>query len=212
MRKWMMAGRSAKTTADQWVLAAKAALIAEGIGGVRVDRLASDLGVTRGGFYHNFRTRDDLLKGLLELWEGQCQLVPSETPAAIAGGPSAWIEDFVERVIEERAYDHGFDMAVREWARSDKRAAWAIERADRQRVEAMREFFAQLGFSETEAELRARVLYYHQIGYYAIDVRETKAVRRRNTPLYLRILCGEDWVARAAAATGSTSPRLAKLA
>lgn len=196
-----MAGRSAKTSAAQWVEAAKTALIDEGIAGVRVDRLATSLEVTRGGFYHNFRTRDDLLKALLDLWERQCRLTPDQAPAPGPSGAKDWLDDFVERLIDEHGYDHQFDMAVRDWARSDPRAAWAMGRADRQRVEAMRMFFAQLGYDPSEAELRARVLYYHQIGYYALGVRESRAARRRNVPLYLRILIGEDWAERARIAT-----------
>jgi len=202
-----MAGRSAKTSAQQWIEAAKAALIADGVAGVRVDRLATALGVTRGGFYHNFRTRDDLLKALLDLWEAQCRMTPEQPPAPGPDGAKAWLDDFVDRLIEERGYDHAFDMAVRDWARSDPRAAWAIERADRARVKAMRQFFLQLGYEESEAELRGRVLYYHQIGYYALTVRESRAARRRNAPVYLRILFGEDWQERAGRSTdGQAGP------
>ena len=43
-----------KTPAETWVDCARTALIADGLEGVKVDRLAKSLGVTRGGFYHHF--------------------------------------------------------------------------------------------------------------------------------------------------------------
>jgi AcrR family transcriptional regulator len=53
---------------------ARAALIEEGIGGVKIDRLAARLGVTRDGFYHNFEDREALLSALLDLWKESCRL------------------------------------------------------------------------------------------------------------------------------------------
>jgi hypothetical protein len=88
---------------------------------------------------------------------------------------------------------------VREWSRSDKRAAWAIERADRERITVLERFFETLGYLPHEALIRARVFYFHQIGYYAIDVHETIAERRRNVSTYMDILCGAQQLAAARA-------------
>jgi hypothetical protein len=86
---------------------------------------------------------------------------------------------------------------VREWARSDQRAAWAVERMDRERMAVLKRFFDALGYEEEEAQIRARVFYYHQIGYYAIGVRQSTADRRRKAKLYIEILCGAERLAAA---------------
>ena len=187
-----MVGRSVKTSQEQWIEAAKQALVEDGIGGVKVDRLAKRLKVTRGGFYHNFGDREDLLARLLEEWEKRCQFIPAALDMGSAHDAVTWLEDFSDRLIVEDTYDHLFDLAVREWARSDQRAAWAINRADRQRIESLASVFGTLGCDEKEAQVRARVFYYHQIGYYAINAHETVAARRRSAPLYLDILCGRE--------------------
>ena len=75
-----MAGRAVKVSERQWVEIARQALIEEGIGGVRVDRLAKRLDVTRGGFYHNFEDREQLLDALLHLWEDECRFLPTDDP------------------------------------------------------------------------------------------------------------------------------------
>jgi AcrR family transcriptional regulator len=195
-----MAGRSPVVTAQTWIETARRSLIDEGIGGVKVDRLARKLGVTRGGFYHNFHDREDMLARLLDLWDTSCQFLPADPPGSTLAEAAAWLERAIERLINEDGYDYRFDLAVREWARSDQRAAWAVSRADRQRLTKLEAFFKTLGYDKEEAPIRARVFYFHQIGYYAIGVKQSVAERRKNAEIYIDILCGHDVMERARAA------------
>jgi AcrR family transcriptional regulator len=192
-----MAGRNVKVTADDWVSTARVALVEEGITGVKVDRLAKRLKVTRGGFFHNFKDRDELLATLLHHWEDDCKFLPASNPGGTAADAIDWVEELTRRLIDEDGYDHAFDMAVREWARSDARTAWAVQRADRQRLHILEKFFDALGYACDEAKIRARVFYYHQIGYYAIGVQQNLPERRRQAEIYLDILCGHEVMQRA---------------
>ena len=194
-----MSGRTARITAETWIDTARRTLIEEGIAGVKVDRLASRLGVTRGGFYHAFKDREDLLERLLAAWERDCRFLAPEGPGTTPVEAVGWIEHIIHRLIEEDGYDPQFDMAVREWARSDQRAAWAVERADRERVSTFERYFRALGYDPDEAQIRARVFYYHQIGYYTIGVRQSIAERRRNARMYVDIICGPERMAKARA-------------
>jgi AcrR family transcriptional regulator len=187
-----MPGRTPKITSEQWVNAARKALVTEGVAGLKVDRLARTLGVTRGGFFHNFKDRDALLSALLHDWEDSCHFLPDYGPGESPAEAVEWIEATVVRLIEENGYDHDFDMAVREWARADRRVAWAVQRADKSRMKELECFFRMLGYSASEAPIRARVFYYHQIGYYAIGVKQSVAERRKSASVYLDILCGPD--------------------
>lgn len=202
-----MGGRTPKVTAQKWVETAYLALVEEGISGVKVDRLAQRLGVTRGGFYHNFKDREELLDALLHHWEQACQFLPAEPLGTTLAEAAWWFEHAIQRLIDEDGYDRDFDMAVREWARSDNRAAWAVERSDRERLSKLETFFRLLGYDKDEAPIRARVFYYHQIGYYAIGVRQTVAERKRNAHLYTDILCGHDVMERARAANHREKPK-----
>lgn len=188
----IMAGRNPKNTVEDWIEIAQRTLIEEGVVGLKIDRLANRLGVTRGGFYHNFRDRDQLLDFVIQRWEKTCRFLPDKAPPSKPSAAVEWLDQAVDRLIEGNGYDYQFDMAVREWARSDKRAEWAIERADRDRIEALTKLFVAIGNDRQHASIRARVFYYHQIGYYAIGVKQSIADRRRNASLYLDILCGEE--------------------
>jgi len=192
-----MVGRTPKITAATWIDTARRSLIDEGIAGVKIDRLASRLGVTRGGFYHNFKDRDEFLDRLLDHWKQTCRFLPDQPPGTKPADGLAWLEEVVRRLIESDGYDYHFDLSVREWARADKRAAWAVERADKERLTTLQRCFEALGYDQAKAAIRARVFYYHQIGYYAIGVRQSIAERRQNAVHYIEILCGEEALANA---------------
>lgn len=192
-----MAGRKQKISPQIWLETARNVLIEEGVTGLRIDRLARRLGVSRGGFYHNFPSFDEFADALLSLWGSECQFLPAARPANSIAAAGAWIEQAIDRFIGEDGYNPAFDMAVREWGRSEQRVAWAIERADRDRIVRLEDAFAKLGYAGGEESIRARVFYYHQVGFYTIGVRQSVADRRRNAHIYADILAGPELMARA---------------
>lgn len=192
-----MVGRIPKNTVQDWIAAAQRTLIDEGIAALKVDRLANRLGVTRGGFYHNFKDRDEFFDQIIRHWEETCRFLPDDAPPAKPREAVEWLDRLINRLIESDGYDHRFDLAVREWARSDKRAEWAVERADRERLDTLQKFFEVIGYDPEHAAIRARVFYYHQIGYYAIGIQQGISERRRKAQLYIDILCGEEALAAA---------------
>jgi AcrR family transcriptional regulator len=194
-----MANLVPKIPAETWLATARSVLAEEGIAAVKVDSLAQRLGVTRGGFYHHFRDRADLLERLLEHWEEVALFLPPGRAPRDPAEALAVIDAQVRHLIEERDYDPRFDMAVRAWGQADATVAAAVERMDRRRIAALTRIFVALGCERLEAAIRARVLYFHQIGYYAIGVRATAAARLRAADRYVRILCGEDHLERARA-------------
>lgn len=212
-----MANLVPKIPAETWLATARSVLAEEGIAAVKVDSLAQRLGVTRGGFYHHFRDRADLLEQLLAHWEEVALFLPPGRAPRDPAEALAVIDAQVRHLIEERDYDPRFDMAVRAWAQADAAVAAAVERMDRRRIAAMTRIFVALDCDRHEAAIRARVLYFHQIGYYAIGVKATAAARMREAGRYVRILCGEEnleraraWAARHAG-PGQPSVRRAKV-
>ena len=53
---------------NDWLEKALQVLEAEGIVGVRVERLARELGVAKRGFYWHFQDREDLYREMLDFW------------------------------------------------------------------------------------------------------------------------------------------------
>jgi AcrR family transcriptional regulator len=177
---------------EDWLHAAKAALLKGGIDHVKVDRLAREIKMTRGSFYWHFTDRDDLLRALLDHWEATNTgplLLAIE--AAEKRGRDGFNE--VTKVwIEEKEFSPAFDSAVRDWARKDAAVARAVRRIDEKRIEALTRLMNSFGFAPEEAMVRARVIYFHQVGYYALAIRESEAERHKLLPLYSKILVELD--------------------
>jgi AcrR family transcriptional regulator len=172
-----------------WVAAARAMLIEDGIGLLKIDRLAKSLGVTRGGFYWRFRNHQDLLDHLLDHWiqENSAQFI-----AAIdgPGKPNERFRRWIQVVLDEESYSPDFDTAVRSWSRVSRKVADGVHTVDDQRIAALTRLFEDAGNAPDEAFVRARITYFHQVGYYAMGMKESRRRRKELSELYYRILTG----------------------
>lgn len=181
-----------KRVRDEWLEAAREILIREGVEAVTVQRLSRALDVTRGGFYGYFGSRDNLLAALLDDWRE----TNTRTLRAIASPErtdgAAQFQEMVRMWVEDEGYRPEYDAAVRDWARRAPEVARVVRAVDEERIRLITRIFRNLGAAPAEARIRARITYYHQIGYYALDVRETRRTRRRLSPMYSRVLTGRD--------------------
>jgi len=158
---------------------------------VKVDRLARSLNVTRGGFYWHFKNREDLLNALLTSWE-QTNTEPLVRAAAEGATPEERFFAIGRVWIEEKGFSPAYDAAVRDWARTSAPVAALVRRVDERRIALLKDILSDFGLKQEEALIRARITYYHQVGYYAMGVHESKAERLRNAPLYFKVLTGSD--------------------
>ena len=181
-----------KATHANWIDLARETLLRDGVESVRILPLAQKLGVSRSSFYWYFRDRQDLLDQLLAFWRDK------NTAGIIARArrPAASIVRAILNVFEcwadENIFDPKLDFAIREWARRAPEVRLAVTQADEARVAAIRDLYSRFGFPDEDAFIRARVLYYMQIGYYVLDVREPMEVRLSHAAAYLRSFTGED--------------------
>jgi AcrR family transcriptional regulator len=173
----------------EWIAAARSMLISQGIEAVKIDRIAKGLGVTRGGFYWHFRGREALLDSLLEEWERTSTISFAALESA-APDLEARILRLFTFWLESKEFDTKFDTAIRDWARKSCRVRRAVHKADDRRVVFIREMFESAGYPAGEAAVRARVLYYTQIGYYALDVDESVESRIPLTAGYFEVFTG----------------------
>ena len=151
---------------DAWVKGALAALADYGHAGLRVEVLAKRLSVTKGSFYWHFRDRRDLLDAVLDRWkEGRIDDIRHQT-AATNGGERAALRHTIE-VYSASRNRRGLpiELAIREWARHDTRAAAVVEEVDAERLLCAERLFRQLGLSPAEAKARSVLLYAYVFGY-----------------------------------------------
>lgn len=174
---------------NDWIEVAKQVLIKDGIGGVKVDRLARIAGVTRGGFYYRFKNLQGLLDALLEHWR-TTNHQPVIDALTIPGTPADRFQSLVRLWLSERDFDPDYDTAIRAWSRVSPTVASAVHRIDDIRIDTLKQLFLDAGYEEDEAFVRARISYFHQVGYYAMGVKESRKRREALSGLYYRALTG----------------------
>jgi AcrR family transcriptional regulator len=143
-----------------WIKAAFAELARTGIDGVRVEVLAKNLGVTKGGFYRRFRDRAALLEGMLADWrEGRIAAI--EQQASLDGDSARDRLKALIRLYSERMNTEGMaiELAIRQWARSDEAAADAVASVDAARLKNVGQLYRATGLEAEAADARAFLLY-----------------------------------------------------
>lgn len=147
---------------SQWVAAGLESLRKGGVAAVRVERLAADLGITKGSFYWHFRNREELLEAVLAYWSREMTDAEFERIAALQDGLGVRLLALAQDVLEKGM--GRYDPAIRDWARAERKVAAAVGQVDRRRVRTLARFFEEGGFGAAEARTRARLFYTFLLG------------------------------------------------
>jgi len=151
-----------RTPRSRWIEEGLRALAAGGPDAVRVEALARELGVTKGGFYGHFADRNALLAEMLDAWERMST------------------EEVIERVEREGGDAHAklrragaltfsstllpIDLAIRDWSRRDQAVAERLRRVDNQRMAYLRTLFGAFCPDEDDVEARCMLAFSLLIG------------------------------------------------
>ena len=145
---------------ELWVEAGLTEMARHGIDGVRVEVLAKNLGVTKGGFYRRFKDRAALLDGILASWcAGRIAAIEKQTSldgATARGRLRAVIKLYAERMNTEGM---AVELAIRQWARSDEAAAAAVASVDAARLNNVAHLYRATGLPADEADAQAFLFY-----------------------------------------------------
>jgi AcrR family transcriptional regulator len=179
-------------TREDWLNVARDILVSDGVAEVKVLAIGERLGVSRSSFYWYFKSRKDLLKALLDDWEGRNTAVILQHCGMRADTITAAVCNFFRCFLDPGLFDQGLDFAVREWARRDGQVRKRIDNADDARIAAITGMYARHGYSPYDADTRARVLYFMQLGYHALDQTESMALRLSRIEGYLRAFTGTE--------------------
>jgi AcrR family transcriptional regulator len=176
-----------RTPRTSWIQAGLGALAAGGPEAVRIEPLAQQLGVTKGGFYWHFESRPALLGEMLDAWEHEM------------------VDQVIERIETEggdgRAKLHllfglassigdwlKVELAVRDWARRDAKVAERLRRVDNRRMDYMRALFADFLDDEDEVEARCMLAMCFFVGNHFIAADDFPSGRKDALRLALRKL------------------------
>lgn len=91
--------------------AAQALFMARGWAAVSVADVLEAAGISKGGFYHHFKAKDDLLTGLVARMTDQAIAATEQARSRCSAGPLARLNAFLTRSLEWKA-EHAAEMRV----------------------------------------------------------------------------------------------------
>jgi AcrR family transcriptional regulator len=176
-----------RTTRSRWLDEGLAVLASEGIAGLRIDKLAARLDVTKGSFHHHFAGIADYQRALLEYYEEQ---VRAALGRAIEEGSGAGTRRTLEWLTARVAGGAGgsaaaagsdgpggtagsirrpqLDAAVRAWAHGDPVAHATQARIDAAAVAALQAAWRPAVETDAAARTAALVPYLISLGAAAM--------------------------------------------
>lgn len=167
-----MDAKPAKTTRTlpldraAWIKGALTVLAEDGPAGLRVEVLAKKLHVTKGSFYWHFKDRRDLIDAVLDEWkDGRIRDIRKQTAAQPGGELTALRHTIDVYSASRNRKGLPIELAVREWARRDARAAEVVEEVDAERLACAARLFQARGLSAAEAAARSVLLYAYVFGF-----------------------------------------------
>jgi AcrR family transcriptional regulator len=145
---------------EVWIEAGFSELARSGIEGVRVEVLAKNLGVTKGGFYRRFRDRAALLEAILQRWSAG-RIAAIEQQTSLDGVSARDRLRALIRLYSERMNTEGMavELAIRQWARADEQAALAVASVDAARLKNVGQLYRATGLSAEAADAQAFLFY-----------------------------------------------------
>lgn len=147
---------------EDWARAALHAIATGGLAAIAVERLATELGTTKGSFYWHFRNRDALVVAALELWERE------HTEALIDAmdaepDPSRRLRRLFTLITEEHPANQ-IEVALLASA-GEAQVGAALARVTERRVEYVADLFSEMGWPPARARRQALLAYTAWLGF-----------------------------------------------
>ena len=128
-----------------WLRAAMLCLMKEGIDAVQITRLATSIGASRGSFYWHFKSRQELLDGLLDEWfavNGKRITQVLEHADSLDRG----VLSFFAVWTNPDNFNAPLEHAVRDWARLDGRVLKVVRNEDANRIAVITALFERFDY------------------------------------------------------------------
>jgi AcrR family transcriptional regulator len=153
---------AARLGREDWIGEGVRTLATVGAVGLKPEKLAAALGVSRGSFYWHFADVDDFHEAVLNAAEQRIVDQPlADAERRLGEGNQTTLSALFEQAFTAT---QTLDRAIFSWALSSPLAAEAASRIGQRRVELLTQQFSKLGFPLLEAKTRALALYWTHLG------------------------------------------------
>ena len=149
-----MTQKKKRLSKEEWLRKALILLARSGESQIRIDRLTSALGVTKGSFYWHFKSRADFVSQLVDYWDRRFTRIVPENLADDHSSAKNRLLRLMEMVYDLNSTR--FDLAIRSWATHEPGIAKRVRKVDRFRSTFVRSLFEEMGFEGDELDVRTR--------------------------------------------------------
>ena len=150
-----------KKRAD-WIIAGLDMLQSGGHRSVKIEALARNLGVTKGGFYGYFMNREVFMQAMLDHW---AESFTSQIIKDVGEFKGTLPEKLMKLLytVDNSKHD-AMETAMYAWAFNDPKAEKVVMRGIRERLVFVTNLFLEGGFSQEEAKNRAEIVHHFMAG------------------------------------------------
>ncbi len=159
-----------------WIKAGFRALCNGGVGAIRIEAIAREIGTTKGSFYWHFKDLSDFKSSMLEYYSQQGTEAVIQSLENIIN-PEMALLTLIKTAAAPPPDEIGgqfAEVAIREWARWDDVAREKISEIDEKRTDYLVKNLSQLGFNEADAKARANIMYSAYVGFISLRATGTK--------------------------------------
>jgi AcrR family transcriptional regulator len=152
---------------ERWLSEGLQVLAAEGPAGVRIDRLAARIGLSKGSFHHHFAGAAGYKKALLEHYEQTVRSALAQTVDRFAAEPPQRVlAELTAQVGDQNSllYHPELEVAVRAWAFQDAGVAAVQQRIDEARITVLESLWRRIVDDPGQARVAALLPYLIGIG------------------------------------------------
>ncbi|RDH43435.1 TetR/AcrR family transcriptional regulator [Zooshikella ganghwensis] len=174
-----------KATHEDWLYAGFRILVNKGHNQLTIDNLLLLLGVTKGSFYHHFKSRQDFTEQLLGYWREHIATRAIRELQLRHLAPLACLDEVLVSVASSRDVGtvipqlQGIDalvleMAIRAWAQHCSYAANHQQSVDQERMAFLNHMFCQLVNDQTLAKSFSWLLMLTCVGEKHVPIQISK--------------------------------------
>ncbi len=132
--------------------------------GIVVDKMAGTLKCNRSSFYWHFKSKKEFINEIISYWtEADTEQIIVMTEKA--GSPKQKFKNLVEVVFKKDPY-MDFVFHIKRYATRENEIQRIIDEIDQRRINYVSSILVDLGYSERESDIKARLFYKYLIGYH----------------------------------------------
>lgn len=159
----------AVATKQRWLDAGLRLLSRTGITALRIDRLAEELALSKGSFYHHFAGISGYRLDLLDYYEDRCTSSHIRlVEAAHEIAPGDKLDRLRQVVTADDEWGPELDIAMRAWASQDDDARAMQERVDATRMAYLESILLEQTGDPDQARNISRLLYLLLVGSHHV--------------------------------------------